>query len=180
MAITADRAITSLYLRFSHECRRFSANQREMEKLSDAYFTYRDFLHEQERRATRIVKMFGVLGVYSPDTSAKLTLEIKSALGVSASDQISSSDIRNRLKLWEILELFLSAVDNKATVGDFRSFLFGLDIKEGHEPISTQAVNSAIKTHPELFEEISENGQKFVALKSSEGKDVLAESRDGT
>jgi hypothetical protein len=180
MAITANRAITSLYLRFSHECRRFSANQREMEKLSDAYFTYRDFLHEQERRATRIVKMFGVLGVYSPDTSAKLTLEIKSALGVSASDQISSSDVRDRLKLWEILELFLSAVDDKATVGDFRSFLFSLDIKEGREPISTQAINSAIKTHPELFEEIAENGQRFLAIRSLEGTDLLTASRRAT
>src|SRR5258708_18588992 len=174
MAITADRAITSLYLRFSHECRRLRANQREMEKLSDAYFTYRDFLHEQERRATRIVKMFGVLGVYSPDTSAKLTLEIKSALGVSASDQISSSDIRNRLKLWEILELFLSAVDNKATVGDFRSFLFGLDIKEGHEPISTQTAHPAIKTHPALLEGSEANDREMVHLQVFERVDVCA------
>jgi hypothetical protein len=168
MTSSANRAVNSLFLRFAHECKRFSANQREMEELSEAYFHYRDLLHEQEQRASRILKMFGVLGVYSPDTSVKLAEQIKRALGVSASDQISSSDVRSRMKLWEILELFLSAVDNKATLADFRSFLISLDIKEGREPISTQAINSAIKTHPEIFEEASENGQKFVMLKCQE------------
>ncbi len=98
-----------------------------------------------------------------------MSADTKSAVGVSASEPISSSDVRDRLKLWEILELFLSAVDNKATVGDFRNFLLSLDIKEGREPISVQAVNSAIKTHPEIFEEMSEGGQRFVMLGSQDG-----------
>jgi hypothetical protein len=109
--------------------------------------------------------MFGVLGVFSPDMSAGLAEEIKHALGVAASDQINSNDVRSRMKLWEILQVFLSAVDDKATVGDFKSFLIRLDIREGREPMSTQAISSAIRTHPEVFEEVSEGGQKFIKLK---------------
>jgi hypothetical protein len=173
MSIPANRAISSLFHRFYHECKRFKANQREMETLSDAYFRYRDLLREQQQGATRIVKMFGVLGVFSPDTSVKLAEEIKRALGIPESDQINSSDVRNGLKLWEILELFLSAVDNRATIGDFKSFLIGLDIKEGSDLISSQAINSALKTHPELFGEISEKGQKFIVLRSLDDSGAL-------
>jgi hypothetical protein len=169
MSVKAHHAITSLYQRCFQELKQFSANHREMEKFSEAYFRYRDLLREQRERAPRILKIFGVLGVYSPDTSEELAHEIKRTIGVPASEPISSSDIRDRLKLWEILELFLSAVDDKATIGDFRDFLFSLGIREGVELISTQAVNSALKTHPEIFEEASEGGQKFIMLRSRDG-----------
>ncbi len=169
MTPKANRAISSLYERFCHEHKRFNANQHEMEKLSESYFRYRDLLHEQREVSARMLRIFGVLGVYSPDTSIGLAHEINRINGTSPGEAISSSDIRNRLKLWEILELFLSAVDGKATIGDFRNFLFSLGIREGVELISTQAVNSSIKTHPEIFEETSEGGQKFIMLRSQDG-----------
>jgi hypothetical protein len=74
--------------------------------------------------------MLGSLSLACVPKGRIMSADTKSAVGVSASEPISSSDVRDRLKLWEILELFLSAVDNKATVGDFRNFLLSLDIKE--------------------------------------------------
>jgi hypothetical protein len=74
----------------------------------------------------------------------------------------NSAKVRDKLKLWEILHLFLSAADNKATLGDFRDFLFKLDLKERATP---QAIESAIKTHPDLFEEVTESGQRFLLLR---------------
>jgi hypothetical protein len=137
-----------------------------MERLAKSYFRCRDLLQAQGEISAQILKIFGVLGVHSPDVSINLANELKRAIGISVSEPISSCDVRNRLKLWEILKLFLSAVDDKATIGDFKDFLLSLDIREGLEPISTQAVNSALKTHAEIFEETSEGGQKFIMLKS--------------
>jgi hypothetical protein len=166
MSAKANHAIASLYRRFLHECKHFRANEREMDKLSEAYFCYRDLLHEQEERTTRILRIFGVLGVHSPDVSIELANAIKRTIGALASKPISSKDIQDQLKLWEIFELFLSAVDSKATIGDFKDFLFDLGISGGLEPISTQAITSAIKTHPEIFGEMSEDGQKFIMLRA--------------
>jgi len=167
MSTKSHHALNSLYRRFTYECKHFAANQNEMEKLSNAYFRYGDLLHEQARISDRILRIFGVLGQFSPDTSEKLADGIRRTLALPPTEPINSHDVRKGLKLWEIFELFLSSVDNKATISDFKDFLFQLDINECSERVSGQAINSAIKTHPELFEETSENGQKFIVLKSS-------------
>jgi hypothetical protein len=60
------------------------------------------------------------------------------------------------------MQIFLSAADNKATISDFRDFLVDLDLKDKATP---QAIESALKTHPELFEEVMDNGQRFLILK---------------
>jgi len=124
-----------------------------MARLSEAYFRYLDLLHEQEQIRTRILKIFGVLGVHSPDVSPSLAKLI-------SPKKINSNEVRQELKIWEILELFLSALDDKATVSDFKSFLYLLDIKA-----TSQAIESAIKAHPELFEEHTKGREKFLTLR---------------
>jgi|SRR5882672_2137213 len=167
MSIKGHHAVNSLFRLFNYERKLFVANQKEMEKLAESYFRYGDLLRQQKEHSARMMKIFGVLGVYSPDMSKEMAKTIKRALGMCDDDAISSKDVRSQLRLWEILELFLSLVDNKATISDFKDFLFKLDIREGRAPVSAQAINSAIKTHPELFDEVLEGGQKFLVLKSS-------------
>jgi hypothetical protein len=137
-----------------------------MEALVDGYFAYRDLLHEQQELSVLILKIFGILGAQTPSQTEQFADGMRRARNLRPGEPISSSDVLARLKLWEILELFLSAVDHKATTSDFRDFLFDLDIHRGHERVNAQAVNSAVKTHPEIFEEKSEDGQKFILLKS--------------
>lgn len=174
MSAIAHHAINSLFSRFVYDCKRFRSNQEELRKLAEPYFRYRDLLHEQERTCDDIVKIFGVLGVHSPDVSEDLAKLISSGISQSLADliytdvaqvepiTINSAKVRDHLKLWQILELFLSSVDNQATLSDFRSFLFELDMKDKATP---QAIESAIKTHPELFEERVEGGQRFFLLR---------------
>jgi hypothetical protein len=174
MSAVAHHAINSLYRRFVYDSKRFRANEQKMQRLSDAYFQYRDLLHEQERVCDQIIKIFGVLGVHSPDVSKDLAKAVVSGVSqdlatvlysdVSQQERITihSSDVRKNLKLWQVLELFLSSVDNKATASDFRDFLFELDVTDKPTP---QAIESAVKTHPDLFGEEIENGQKFLVLK---------------
>jgi hypothetical protein len=158
--VNANHAISSLIRRFFHECKRLRANEKELTKFSDAYFRYRDLLHEQQQIRSQILKLFGVLGVQSPDVTPELARLISPRA-------ISSLDVRNelqqQLRLWEVLELFLWSVDNKATVGDFKDFLRMLD---WNLPVTTQAVDSAVKAHPELFSEEFDGRDKFLALKN--------------
>lgn len=150
-------AILSLYRRFTHECKRLRANEKELKKLSDAYFRYRDLLHEQGEIRAQVLKIFGVLGVQAPDVTPGLASLI-------APKPVSSLEVRRdlELKLWEVLELFLSSVDDRATVGEFQDFLRTLDWRA---VATAQAVDSAVKSHPELFKEELRDGKKSLALK---------------
>lgn len=153
-----SHAVSSLIRRFFHECKRLRANDRELRKMADAYFRYRDLLHEQQEIRTRILTIFGVLGAQSPDVEPELARLI-------SPKEITSLEVRGdlQLRLWEVLELFLSSVDNKATVSDFKGFLRILD---WNLPITTQAVDSAVKAHPELFVETFDGREKFLLLRS--------------
>ncbi len=147
----------SLQRRFLHECKRFESNQKQMDRLAEAYFSYRDLLHQQEESRARILRIFGTLGVLSPDDAVN-----KKLLEQVSPTPISSLDIRNNdLKLWEMVELFLSALDDTATVAEIRNFL--IDVRMSS--ITAQAINSAIKTHPELFEEKDEGKERVVMLR---------------
>lgn len=148
-----------MYRRFLRECKRLRANEKELKKLSDAYFRYRDLLHEQQQIRALILKIFGVLGVHSPNVTPDLARLISPA-------PITSLDVREELhlKLWEVLEVFLSSLDDRVTVTDFRDFLFTLDWPVR---VSAQAVDSAVKAHPELFEEKLDGREKFLVLKAA-------------
>src|SRR5260370_42226078 len=103
MSTRSQHAFSSLQSQFRHECKRFTENQEKMEKLSDAYFSYRHLLHEQEGLAALIRKIFGVLGVYSPDQTEQFADGLRLALGLSLKEPIGSSDVLDELHLWEIL-----------------------------------------------------------------------------
>jgi hypothetical protein len=150
----AHHAVNSLYARFVHECKLLKSNSVEMGGLADSYFKYRELLKSQENRRNTILKIFGILGHLSPDVSEKTAKSISPI-------PVRPNDIRDNLKLWEILELFLSTTD-KATLSDFNSFLFKLDFPKA----SAQAVDSAVRSHPELFQEVPEGNSKFISLKA--------------
>lgn len=153
----ANHAIYSMYRRFLRECRRLRANERELKKLSDAYFRYRELLHEQQQIRILILKIFGVLGVHSPDVTPELAQLISPC-------PVTSLEAQEKLKLWEVLELFLSSVDRRATVTDFRDFLFKLGWPV---EVTAQAVDSAVKAHPDVFKEELDGREKFLTLKTS-------------
>jgi hypothetical protein len=153
--MSAHRAINTLFRRFTYDCKQLKATDLEMQRLANGYFKYRDLLDEQEKTRNRIIKTYGVLGHHSPavaNETEKLIFPVK---------KINSNEVRSELKLWEIIELFLSAVDGKATVGEFRNFL----VKLGWTLPSPQAVDSAIKSHPEIFSESFEGRNKILSLK---------------
>src|SRR5882724_7573487 len=121
MSAKAHHAVNSLYSRFVYNCKLLRSSQEEMREKSDAYFRYRDLLHEQQKTCDEIVKIFGVLGVHSPEVTKDLAESIVSGVSDDLANliysdiptpgeriTIHSAKVRDRLKLWEILQLFLS------------------------------------------------------------------------
>lgn len=156
MSAKANDVVCTLYHRFDHECRHLAEISDEMNKLSKAYFRYSDLRRERERVRAHIVKIHGVLGKFSPKVTPEFAKEISHR-------PVMSDETRRDLKIWEILELFLSAKEGKASIRDFQGFLSFMEIDA-----TPQAVESAIKVHPEMFETNVEGREKFVTLRMAE------------
>jgi hypothetical protein len=156
MSAKANDVVCTLYDRFLRECRHLTEIRDEMNKLSDAYFRYCDLRGERERVRALIVKIHGVLGEYSPPVSPTFAKEISPL-------PVMSDETRRDLKIWEILELFLSAKEGKTSIRDFQGFLSFMEIDA-----TPQAVESAIKVHPELFETKMQGREKFLTLRIAE------------
>jgi hypothetical protein len=159
MSAKANQAVCSLYHLTVFDLRSFAKNRREMEKLEESYFRYNELLRLDLQYREKLRQRYGLLGVHFPNQFVSPSL----AKQLSPLDNVSSGEVRKELKLWEVLREFLS-VAGESTYSQFRSFLCHLSFPEP----SSQALDSAIKTHPELFEERSEDREKHVRLKSSE------------
>lgn len=156
MSAKANDVVCTLIDRFLRECRHLTEIRDEMKNISDAYFRYCDLRGERERVRDLIVRIHGVLGKYSPPVSPEFAKEISHR-------PVMSDETRRDLKIWEILELFLSAIEGKAPIRDFQGFLSLMEIDA-----TPQAVESAIKVHPELFETKMEGREKFLTLRMAE------------
>jgi hypothetical protein len=153
----ANDATCSLIHRALYECKSFFVLQREMEKLAEAYFRYRDLQEEQNRKRELILNLLGVLGKFFPSES--LTPESAKLIDPH---EISSSEKRKQLKLWEVLKLYLESVDRPASMSQFRDFLYCLDLDE--ISATPQAIESAIKTHADLFRIDSSGRERLIVL----------------
>jgi hypothetical protein len=129
--------------------------------MNEADVRHRDLVQEREQIRSRLMKLFGVLGVHFPDVSPELGELI-------CPDKISSSEFREKhLSLEDTFALFLRGLQGKATADDFKTFVSEVGIHEF--PTTEEAIDSAVKSHPELFAEQYEGGEKFYVLKGFEG-----------
>jgi hypothetical protein len=126
----------------------------EKAELYESNCRYRSLLREEEELRARIITSFGMLGKYAPtisETTASL-ISVK---------PLNSDEIRKDMKIWEMLQASLSAKDGKLTPSDFQSFLWLMEIDA-----TAQAIDSAIKVHPEIFQVDSQEGVRLVGLRS--------------
>jgi hypothetical protein len=157
MNAKANDVACTLHDRFLRECRHLTEIRKEMKKHSDAYFRYCDLRVERERVSALIVKIHGVLGKFSPPVTPEMATEISPR-------PLVSDETRLDLKIWEVLELFLASIEGKASVREFQDFLSFMDLDA-----TSQAIESAVKVHPELFETQMEGREKFLKLKTARG-----------
>src|ERR1700734_185605 len=106
MSEVANQAICEIYDRTVYEIKDFEKNLKEMEKLQVSYFRYADCARRDRQLRERLSRSYGLLGVHfpsefvSPETAAKL----------SPLDKQNTNEVRQDLRLWQILEDFLTVV----------------------------------------------------------------------
>ena len=155
MSEISNHAICEIYDRTVHEIKDFEKNLLEMEKLQESYFRYIDCARRDLTLRERLRRSYGLLGVHfpsefvSPETASKL----------NPLNKQNTDEVRKDLRLWQILEDFLTVV-GETTYSGFCSFMYMLKFDEP----SSQAFSSAVKTHPDLFEERTRDGEKRIAL----------------
>jgi len=156
MSEIANHAICEIYDRTVHEIRDFEKNRKELENLQESYFRYTDCARRDVMLRERLRRSYGLLGVHfpsefvSPETASKL----------SPLNKQNTDEVRKDLRLWQILEDFLTVV-GETTYSGFCSFMYMLKFDEP----SSQAFSSAVKTHLDLFDEGTRDGEKRIALK---------------
>jgi hypothetical protein len=156
MSERANQAICNIYHRTVFDIKAFAKNKRELDGLESSYFRYVDLARLDLQLRNRIMRRYGLLGVHFPTEF----VSPKTAKQLTPVD-ISSGDVRKTVKVWEMLEEYLAAA-GESTYAQFRSFLMYLNIEEP----TSQAIDSAIRTHPEIFEERFEGREKLVRLRN--------------
>jgi hypothetical protein len=153
----AQRAIKQ---RLLAACERVREIRTEQEKLASAFERYNILQRELKQQEKRIDRLAGLIG---PNLFLAAELEDKSnVIGNTVETHTSIDQLRNELSLWEAMTEYLSYAE-EARIQDIQSFLesFGL-------VASREAVESALKRHPETFKTKKRGGTKLVSLKKGE------------
>jgi hypothetical protein len=147
-----------LYQTFVQDCRRLAKILTEKNKLHDGYNRYLSLLREEVGVRANLYNLHGVLGKHSP-----MGLSVSLSDAESLSLRFPNSDVvREKMKTWEMLKVYLSAEPDGATVSDFQGFLNYLEIDK-----TPQAIESAISAHSELFKEKKGTTRRVVSLRVS-------------
>jgi hypothetical protein len=150
----AQRAIKQ---RLLAACERIREIRTEQEKLASAYERYNILQRELKQQEKRIDRLAGLIG---PNLFLAAELEDKSnVIGNTVETHTSIEQLRNELSLWEAMTEYLSYAE-EARIQDIQSFLEGFGIVASRE-----AVESALKRHPETFKTKKRGGTKLVSLK---------------
>ena len=153
----AQRAIKQ---RLLAACERVRELRTEQEKLASAYERYNILQRELKQQEKRIDRLAGLIG---PNLFLAAELEDKSnVIRDTVETHTGIEQLRNELSLWEAMTEYLSYAE-EARIQDIQTFLesFGLTA-------SREAVESALKRHPETFKTKKRGGTKLVSLKKGE------------
>jgi len=138
-------------------CERVREIRAEQEKLASAYERYNILQRELKQQEKRIDRLAGLIG---PNLFLTAELEDKSnVIGDTVETHTSIDQLRNELSLWEAMTEYLSYAE-EARIQDIQSFLESFGIVASRE-----AVESALKRHPETFKTKKRGGTKLVSLK---------------
>jgi len=141
--------------RLEHECASLQPLRKEMDKLAPAYNRYVDLKGEIDFRSKRIQRLMGVLG-------GEELLEFGNVDPVASETNFQGDpdDLRAELPLWRAVQEYL-LIAGEAKVGDVQSFLSGLEF----EKIGRQAIESALRSHGDVFRVVKRGRDKYISLK---------------
>jgi hypothetical protein len=131
--------------RLMHEGKRIQVIRDEMKKLAESYNRYVDLQNEWNRREKRIRRIAAVL----VEDSGQLMIPAK--------------HLREELPLWEAMKEYLQYVP-EARIAELEAFFEGVMTMDN---ANRQAIESALKRHPEAFKTRKNKREKFISLRDS-------------
>jgi len=143
---------------FRQDCSRLEDIRSEMEKLRGSYNRFIELRQEMENRHSRVLRIIGLLGTEGIEIAKSNDREdvIDTAIG----GQFNVKQLRENLPLWQALQEYLRVV-SKASVEEIRAFLE----KVGMEDVSRQAIESAVRAHPRVFQTIKKGKERYFSLR---------------
>jgi hypothetical protein len=142
--------VTSMIGRLSHEVVRSEEADRVMFQHADAYNRYLDAQRAAAEADARIKRIGGVLNSTAMAGTNEEVLKKLRELRVKESD----------LPLWEAIAEYLCHAE-EASIEDIQEFFVWLPFKEPSRP----AIESALKTHKNLFKITKRARGKFISIK---------------
>lgn len=142
----------AMWERLQHDATRMQKIESRLRELAAAYNEFVDLRDETSRRKQQIERILGLL--------APVLDESGKALASHHADS-DPETLRAQLPLWEAMKEYLSFVP-EARISEMEKFFQYVDFKEGNR----QAIESALKRHPEAFKTRKKKQEKFVSLRS--------------
>jgi hypothetical protein len=147
--------------RLVHECQEIETARQEMKKVADAYNRFVDLNRELAKRERRLTRLVCVLG---PSGLKPLHDEDQKKFG-EAIKTFSVAWLNQDIPVWEAMNEYLCHVE-EARINEIEDFLVTMGVKH----VNRQAIESALKTHPEVFKTRKVRREKYISLKD-EAKD---------
>lgn len=142
--------------RLRHEYEKMRTAEQRMKELASCYNEYIDLRDETAKRRERVLRILAMVG--SHDLSAPGGEPI---LEPAATAFISSTEeLRANLPLWEAMQEYLSHV-KEARIAEMENFFDSMGFHEGNR----QAMESALKRHPEVFRTRKSKREKYISLR---------------
>jgi len=140
--------------RLRHEYEKMRVGEKRMQELASCYNEYMDLRDETAKRRERVLRILALVGFHGvpgDDT----TLE-PAVAGFTSSEE----KLRANLPLWEAMQEYLSHV-KEARIAEMEEFFGSMGFREGNR----QAMESALKRHPEVFKTRKSKREKYISLR---------------
>jgi hypothetical protein len=145
--------------RLLHECKSIVAGQERIKNEIAVYHRVKDEMEQIERREKRVNTIIGMFGMEETgrifEEEKELTGAITAALG------ILPKRLRAKLSLWEAMCEYLQYVP-EARIAEMEDFFQAVQMPNANR----QAMESALKRHPETFKTRKDGRDKYISLKS--------------
>jgi hypothetical protein len=144
--------------RLLHECKSIAVGRERIEADIEAYHRVKDEMEQVRRRESRVNSILGVFGLNEVARIHEHEPELASAL--DSVTKISPTTLRDKLSLWEAMKEYLQYV-SEARIAEMEDFFCAVYMPNANR----QAMESALKRHPETFRTRKDGREKYISLK---------------
>lgn len=153
----ATDVVEQMKQRLLHECEQIQKARKEMAKLATAYNRYVDLKTAQERSMRRVQRIMAVLG--PAESGDAMKADESDVIGETVEPVTTLS--RHDLPVWEAMKEYLLHV-REARIAEIERFLYDAMALSN---VNRQAIESALKHHPETFRTRRKKREKYILLK---------------